>query len=65
MGGAASISVFIAEPGKITHHGALQRIVFGEFDGTDSEPLRHIPSTLAGAGIDTVASSAITGLLRE
>jgi 2-dehydropantoate 2-reductase len=65
MGGAAYISAFITEPGTITHHGALQRIVFGEFDGTDSERLRLIRSTLAGAGVDTVASSAITELLWE
>lgn len=65
MGGAAYISAFITKPATITHHGALQRIVFGEFDGTDSGRLRRIRSTLAGAGIDTVASNAITELLWE
>lgn len=39
MGGSAYISAFITQPGTITHHGQLQRIAFGEFDGTDSDRL--------------------------
>ncbi len=42
LGGAAYISAFITEPGTITHHGELQRIVFGEFDGTDSDRVRRL-----------------------
>ena len=65
LGGAAYISAFITKPGTITHHGGLQRIVFGEFDGTDSDRVRGLDTTLRRAGVDSVTSHDITGVLWE
>jgi 2-dehydropantoate 2-reductase len=65
LGGAAYISAFITEPGTITHHGELQRIVFGEFDGTDSDRVRRLDATLRQAGVDSVTSNDITVVLWE
>jgi 2-dehydropantoate 2-reductase len=65
LGGAAYISAFITEPGTITHHGELQRIVFGEFDGTDSDRMRRLDATLRQAGVDSVTSDDINVVLWE
>src|SRR5438445_9944287 len=37
MGGVAYIGAGIARPGVIRHTGTIQRLVFGEFDGSRSE----------------------------
>jgi 2-dehydropantoate 2-reductase len=63
LGGAAYISAFITEPGTITHHGQLQRIVFGEFEGTDSDRVRRLDTTLRQAGVDSVTSKDINTVL--
>jgi 2-dehydropantoate 2-reductase len=65
LGGAAYISAFITEPGTITHHGQLQRIVFGEFDGTHSDRVRRLDTTLRHAGVDSVTSNDISVVLWE
>jgi 2-dehydropantoate 2-reductase len=65
LGGAAYISAFITEPGTITHHGQLQRIVFGEFDGTHSDRVRRLDATLRRAGVDSVTSNDINVVLWE
>jgi 2-dehydropantoate 2-reductase len=65
MGGAAYISAFITEPGTITHHGDLQRIVFGEFDGTDSDRVRQLDATLRQAGVDSLPCADINVVLWE
>lgn len=65
LGGAAYISAFITEPGTITHHGQLQRIVFGEFDGTDSDRVRRLDATLRGAGVDSLIADDINVVLWE
>jgi 2-dehydropantoate 2-reductase len=65
LGGAAYISAFITEPGTITLHGELQRIVFGEFDGTDSDRVRRLDATLSHAGVDSVTSHDINVVLWE
>jgi ketopantoate reductase len=63
LGGAAYISAFITEPGTITHHGELQRVVFGEFDGTDTDRVRRLDATLRQAGVDSVTSNDINVVL--
>lgn len=65
LGGAAYISAFVTQPGTITHHGELQRIVFGEFDGTDSDRVGRLDAALRGAGVDSVTSRDITVVLWE
>lgn len=57
LGGAACISAFITEPGTITPHGQLQRIVFGEFDGTHSDRVGRLDATLRQAGVDSVVAT--------
>jgi 2-dehydropantoate 2-reductase len=65
LGGAAYISAFITEPGTITHHGELQRIVFGEFDATPSDRVRELDSSLRRAGVESVIADDINVLLWE
>jgi 2-dehydropantoate 2-reductase len=65
IGGSAYVSAFITEPGTITHHGELQRIVIGEFDGADTRRLRDIHTSLSESGIDSHTSATITTVLWE
>jgi len=65
LGGAAYISAFITEPGTITHHGQLQRIVFGEFDRTHSDRVARLDATLRQAGVDSVVADDINVVLWE
>lgn len=52
MGGVAYIGTAIARPGVIRHTGTIQRLVFGEFDGTRSERSAALLQACIGAGID-------------
>lgn len=65
IGGSAYISAFITQPGTITHHGELQRVVFGEFNGTNSPRLHRIHTILQQARIDSVVSDTIDRVLWE
>ena len=65
LGGAAYISAFITQSGTITHHGKLQRIVFGEFDRTHSDRVARLDATLRQAGIDSVVADDINVVLWE
>jgi len=58
-GGVCYIASTIAEPGVIRHTGAMQKLVFGEFDGMRSERLQRFAAACAEAGIDHELSTDI------
>lgn len=64
-GGVGYIAATIAEPGLIRHTGAMQKLVFGEYDGQPSERLRRFADACAAAGIDHELSSNIRRALWE
>ncbi len=57
--GSAYIVSNITAPGVVNHIGPLQRIVFGESDGTRSDRALALNDALAGARIDTELSETI------
>src|SRR5258705_87469 len=59
IGGVCYIAATIAEPGVIRHSGAMQRLVFGEYDGTASPRVTRFRDACVDAGIDTELSSRI------
>jgi 2-dehydropantoate 2-reductase len=65
VGGVCYIAATIAEPGLIRHSGALQKLVFGEYDGTASERVRQFRDACAGSGIDVEVSDQIERTLWE
>lgn len=58
-GGVGYIAASIAEPGVIRHNGSMQRLVFGEFDGSTSPRLQAFAAACARAGIDHELSPRI------
>jgi 2-dehydropantoate 2-reductase len=50
--GVCYIAATIAEPGVIRHTGSMQKLVFGEYDGSTSERLTRFRDACAAAGID-------------
>ncbi|MDO9094746.1 MAG: 2-dehydropantoate 2-reductase [Rubrivivax sp.] len=58
-GGVGYIAASIAEPGVIRHNGTMQRLVFGEFDGSTSPRLQAFAAACAEAGIDHELSPRI------
>jgi 2-dehydropantoate 2-reductase len=58
-GGVGYIAASIAEPGVIRHNGTMQRLVFGEFDGSPSPRLQAFAAACAEAGIDHELSPRI------
>jgi 2-dehydropantoate 2-reductase len=65
LGGVSYIAASIAERGVIAHGGPMQRLVFGEHDGTRSERVETFLSACQRAGIDGQASDAIDRLIWE
>ncbi len=51
MGGVSYISAGIQEPGVIRHFGPIQRLVFGEYDGSHSSRAEALHSACERAGI--------------
>jgi len=64
-GGVGYIAATIAEPGLIRHTGAMQKLVFGEYDGQPSERLRRFADACAAADIDHELSPHIRRTLWE
>jgi 2-dehydropantoate 2-reductase len=64
-GGVGYIAATIAEPGLIRHTGAMQKLVFGEYDGQPSERLQRFAEACAAAGIDFDLSPHIRRTLWE
>jgi 2-dehydropantoate 2-reductase len=59
MGGVAYIGTAIARPGVIRHTGTIQRLVFGEFDGSRSERALALFEACTRAGIDAEISADV------
>ena len=59
LGGVGYIAAVISEPGVIAHNGQMQRLVFGEYDGTRSARVQTLFEACQKAGIDAVVSDAI------
>jgi len=65
IGGVCYIAATIAEPGVIRHAGAMQRLVFGEHDGTASERTSAFLAACQRAGIDAEISADIRRAIWE
>lgn len=59
IGGVTYIAATIAEPGVIRHSGTLQKLVFGEYDGSESPRVRQFRDACVDAGIDVEISDSI------
>lgn len=59
IGGVTYIAATIAEPGVIRHSGTLQKLVFGEYDGSLSPRVRQFRDACAESGIDAETSEKI------
>ena len=66
IGGVCYIAATIAEPGVIRHSGTLQKLVFGEYDGTPSARVHARSATPAvDGGIDVEISDRIEQTIWE
>jgi 2-dehydropantoate 2-reductase len=65
LGGVCYIAATIAEPGLIRHSGTLQKLVFGEYDGTLSPRVEAFRDACAGSGIDVETSPHIERTIWE
>jgi 2-dehydropantoate 2-reductase len=59
MGGVCYIAATIAEPGIIEHSGKLQKLTFGEYDGTISARVEEFRQACVDGGIDVEVSPDI------
>lgn len=59
MGGVGYIATAIKEPGVILHTGTMQRLVFGEYDGSRSQRAEAFLDTCKKGGIDAELSDDI------
>lgn len=59
LAGAAYIAAVIREPGTITLTGTLQRLVFGEYDGSRSARAQAFEQACRAAGFDVELSTDI------
>ncbi|HEX5403910.1 MAG TPA: 2-dehydropantoate 2-reductase [Pseudonocardiaceae bacterium] len=65
VGGVCYIAATIAEPGVIKHANNLQKLVFGEYDGTTSERVREFRDACVDGGIDVEISDGIERTIWE
>jgi 2-dehydropantoate 2-reductase len=65
IGGVTYIAATIAEPGLIRHSGTLQKLVFGEYDGSLSSRVRQFRDACAGSGIEAEISDQIEQTIWE
>lgn len=65
IGGVAYIGAGIASPGVIRHTGTMQRLVFGEFDGSRSERAAALLKACTRAGIDAEISADVRRAIWE
>ncbi len=63
LGGAAYISATLVEPGVVERNNQIDKIEFGEPDGTISPRAEAFAKTLSDAGIETVVSPAVQTVL--
>ncbi|MEV6901085.1 2-dehydropantoate 2-reductase [Amycolatopsis sp. NPDC051372] len=65
IGGVCYIAATIAEPGVIRHTGTLQKLVFGEYDGTTSARVQKFHDACAESNIDVEISTKIEQTIWE
>lgn len=65
VGGVCYIAATIAEPGVIAHTGTMQKMVFGEYDGRNSERVQRFYDLCRKAQIDTELSGDIRKAIWE
>ena len=65
MGGVAYMGTAIERPGVIKHVGTVQRVVFGEYDGTRSKRAESLLEWCRKAGLDAAISDDIRRTLWE
>jgi 2-dehydropantoate 2-reductase len=65
IGGLCYIAASITEPGVIGHTGALQKLVFGEFDGKRSERCEAFLAACGQADVDAEIAGSIERLIWE
>ena len=65
MGGVAYVGTAIARPGVIRQTGALQRLLFGEYDGRRSPRAQRFLAALLEAGIEAELATDIRRTLWE
>jgi 2-dehydropantoate 2-reductase len=65
LGGCCYISASIAEPGVIRHTGAIQRIVFGEYNGKRSARAESFREACKHASIDAEITDSIERVIWE
>lgn len=65
LAGTTHVVSHLEGPGVLRHMGSLQRIIFGEADGSDSERGRRFEAALTEAGIDGELSTEIDRVLWE
>lgn len=65
IGGVCYIAAAIGEPGVIVHTGTMQRVVFGEYDGSRSKRVTRLFDACAKAGIESAISDDIRRAIWE
>ena len=65
MGGVCYIAATIARPGVISHTGTMQRLVFGEYDGRESNRARALLDACRRGKIDAEVSADIRRVIWE
>jgi 2-dehydropantoate 2-reductase len=65
IGGVCYIAASIVEPGLIRHTGTMQKLVFGEYDGTPSPRTSRFLDACLAAKIDAVVDSSIKRTIWE
>ena len=59
MGGIAYVASHISKPGTIAQTGTMQRVVFGEYDGSNSARAQFLHEALLAAGVKSELSSDV------
>jgi 2-dehydropantoate 2-reductase len=65
IGGVCYLSASIVSPGVIRHHGALARVILGEFDGRRTDRVMRIFERFIKAGVDAELSTSISETIWE
>lgn len=65
MGGVAYIGAELARPGVVRHTGTMQRLLFGEFDGSRSPRAAALLEACTRAGIDAELSDDVRRAIWE
>lgn len=65
LGGVCYIAAVISEPGVISHSGTMQKLTFGEYDGTRSERIESFLDACQQSGITAEISDDIRRLIWE